>query len=188
MPWDVDRVLEDFGMPMGPFAMSDLAGLDIGWDAKNSKGDTVLRDKLCELGRRGQKTGKGFYNYDEKTRERSVDPQVEALVKEFAKKSGNEQRAISDQEILERCQYAMVNEGAKILEEGIALRASDIDVVWVNGYGWPVYRGGPMFWADSIGLNKIVESLQGYQARLGDSWKPAELLSKLAAQGKSFTR
>ncbi|HEX4354260.1 MAG TPA: 3-hydroxyacyl-CoA dehydrogenase NAD-binding domain-containing protein [Polyangiales bacterium] len=188
MPWDVDRVLEDFGMPMGPFAMSDLAGLDIGWDAKNSKGDTVLRDKLCELGRRGQKTGKGFYNYDEKTRERSVDPQVEALVKEFAKKSGNEQRTISDQEILERCQYAMVNEGAKILEEGIALRASDIDVVWVNGYGWPVYRGGPMFWADSIGLNKIVESLQSYQARLGDSWKPAELLSKLAAQGKSFTR
>jgi 3-hydroxyacyl-CoA dehydrogenase len=188
MPWDVDRVLEDFGMPMGPFAMGDLAGLDIGWDAKNSKGDTVLRDRLCELGRRGQKTGKGFYNYDEKTRERSVDPQVEAIVKEFAKKSGNEQRVISDQEILERCQYAMVNEGAKILEEGIALRASDIDVVWVNGYGWPVYRGGPMFWADSIGLNKVVESLQSYQARLGDSWKPAELLTKLAAQGKSFTR
>jgi 3-hydroxyacyl-CoA dehydrogenase len=188
MPWDVDRVLEDFGMPMGPFAMADLAGLDIGWDAKNSKGETVLRDKLCELGRRGQKTGKGYYNYDPQTRERSVDPAVQALIVEYAKKSGNDPRPISDQEILERCLYSMVNEGAKILEEGIALRASDIDVVWVNGYGWPVYRGGPMFWADNVGLSKIVESLKGFQQRYGDSWKPAELLSQLAAQGKSFTR
>jgi 3-hydroxyacyl-CoA dehydrogenase len=188
MPWDVDRVLEDFGMPMGPFAMADLAGLDIGWDAKNSKGETVLRDKLCELGRRGQKTGKGFYNYDPQTRERSIDPEVQALIVEYAKKSGSDPRPISDQEILERCQYAMVNEGAKILEEGIALRASDIDVVWVNGYGWPVYRGGPMFWADSVGLSKIVESLKGFQQRYGDSWKPSALLSQLATQGKSFTR
>jgi len=188
MPWDVDRVLEDFGMPMGPFAMGDLAGLDIGWDAKNSKGESVLRDKLCELGRRGQKTGAGYYKYEPQTRERSIDPIVEELVVEFAKKAGHERRAVSDQEILERCLYAMVNEGAKILEEGIALRASDIDVVWVNGYGWPVYRGGPMFWADSVGLVKIVESLKGYQRRHGDAWKPSELLIKLAEQGKSFTR
>jgi 3-hydroxyacyl-CoA dehydrogenase len=188
MPWDVDRVLEDFGMPMGPFAMGDLAGLDIGWDEKNSKGDSILRDKLCELGRRGQKTNKGWYNYDPQTRERSVDESVGALVTEFAKKAGREPRKVSDQEILERCLYSMVNEGAKILEEGIALRASDIDVVWVNGYGWPVYRGGPMFWADSVGLGKVLESLQTYQKRYGDAWKPAELLKKLAEQGKTFTR
>jgi 3-hydroxyacyl-CoA dehydrogenase len=188
MPWDVDRVLEDFGMPMGQFAMGDLAGLDIGWDAKTSKPDTVLRDRLVELGRRGQKTGKGWYNYDPQTRERSVDPTVGEIVTEFAKKSGREQRKISDSEILERCLYAMVNEGAKILEEGIALRASDIDVVWVNGYGWPVYRGGPMFWADSIGLGKVLESLTTFQKRYGDAWKPSELLRKLAEQGKSFTR
>jgi 3-hydroxyacyl-CoA dehydrogenase len=188
MPWDVDRVLEGFGMPMGPFAMGDLAGLDIGWDAKNSKGESVLRDKLCELGRRGQKTGAGYYNYDPQTRERSVDPKVQELVSEFAKKSGREQRKVSDQEILERCTYSMVNEGAKILEEGIALRASDIDVVWVNGYGWPVYRGGPMFWADSVGLRKVLETLSTFQQRYGDEWKPAELLRKLAEQGKSFTR
>jgi 3-hydroxyacyl-CoA dehydrogenase len=188
MPWDIDRVLEDFGMPMGPFAMGDLAGLDIGWDAKNSKPDSVLRDKLVEMGRRGQKTGAGYYTYDPQTRERSIDPVVQELVVEFAKKSGAEQRKIDDQEILERCLYAMVNEGAKILEEGIALRASDIDVVWVNGYGWPVYRGGPMFWADSIGLKKVVDGMVGYQKRLGDRWKPAELLSRLAEQGKTFTR
>jgi 3-hydroxyacyl-CoA dehydrogenase len=188
MPWDIDRVLEDFGMPMGPFAMGDLAGLDIGYDPKNAKPDTVLRDKLVELGRRGQKTGAGYYSYDPQTRERKIDPIVGELVTEYAKKAGGEQRKASDQEILERCLYSMVNEGAKILDEGVALRASDIDVVWVNGYGWPVYRGGPMFWADSVGLKKVVESLKGYQAKLGDRWKPADLLIKLAEQGKSFTR
>jgi 3-hydroxyacyl-CoA dehydrogenase len=173
---------------MGSFAMGDLAGLDIGWSAETSRGETVLRDKLCELGRRGQKTGAGYYNYDPQTRARSVDPTVEALVKEFAKKSGKPQRQISDQEILERCLYSMVNEGAKILEEGIAQRASDIDVVWVNGYGWPVYRGGPMFWADSIGLGKVLESISKFEQQLGAAWKPAGLLKKLAEQGKSFTR
>ncbi|MEY4583029.1 MAG: hypothetical protein RL701_7732 [Pseudomonadota bacterium] len=187
-PWDVDRVLEDFGMLMGPFAMGDLAGLDIGWSAETSRGESVLRDKLCELGRRGQKTSAGYYNYDAKTRERSVDPGVRELVIEFAKKSGRVQRQISDQEILERCLYSMVNEGAKILQEGIAQRASDIDVVWVNGYAWPVYRGGPMFWADSIGLPKVLESLRGYEKALGAAWKPAELLQKLAESGKNFTR
>ncbi len=182
MPWQVDRVLEDFGMPMGPFAMIDLAGMDIGWDAKSSRGETVLRDKLCELGRRGQKTSAGFYNYDPQTRERSIDADVEALVRQYAKKAGFTAREVSDQEILERCLYPMVNEGAKILEEGIAQRASDIDVVWVNGYGWPVYRGGPMFWADNVGLQKIVDSLVRYQQ------EPAALLRKLASEGKTFTR
>jgi 3-hydroxyacyl-CoA dehydrogenase len=175
-------------MPMGPFAMGDLAGLDIGWDATKSRGDTVLRDKLCELGRRGQKTGAGYYTYDPQTRERSVDPAVEQLVKQYAQKSGRAQRAIDDQEILERCLFSMVNEGAKILEEGIAQRASDIDVVWVNGYGWPVYRGGPMFWADSLGLSKVLESVRAFEARLGAQWKPAALLARLVADGKSFTR
>jgi 3-hydroxyacyl-CoA dehydrogenase len=188
MPWDVDRVLEEFGMPMGSFAMGDLAGLDIGWSAETSKGDTILRDKLCELGRRGQKTGAGYYKYDPKTRERSIDPIVGELVTEFAKKSGKPQRKISDQEILERCLYSMVNEGAKILEEGIAQRASDIDVVWINGYGWPVYRGGPMFWADSIGLAKVLQSIQAFEKQLGEAWKPSNLLKQLAEQGKTFTR
>jgi 3-hydroxyacyl-CoA dehydrogenase len=188
MPWDIDRVLEDFGMPMGPFAMGDLAGLDIGYDAKNAKPDTVLRDKLVELGRRGQKTGAGYYSYDPQTRERKVDPMVGELVTEYAKKAGGEQRKAGDQEILERCLYSMVNEGAKILEEGVALRASDIDVVWVNGYGWPVYRGGPMFWADTVGLKKVAEALKGYQAKFGDAWKPSALLLKLAEEGKTFTR
>jgi 3-hydroxyacyl-CoA dehydrogenase len=188
MPWDIDRVLEDFGMPMGVFAMGDLAGLDIGYDAKHAKPETNLRDKLVELGRRGQKTGAGYYTYDPQTRERKLDPMVGELVTEYAKKAGGEQRKANDQEILERCLYAMVNEGAKILEEGIATRASDIDVVWVNGYGWPVYRGGPMHWADTVGLKKVVEAMKGYQAKFGDAWKPSELLLKLAEQGKSFTR
>jgi 3-hydroxyacyl-CoA dehydrogenase len=188
MPWDIDRVLEDFGMPMGVFAMGDLAGLDIGYDPKNAKPDTVLRDKMVELGRRGQKTGAGWYDYDPQTRERKINPMIGELVSEYAKKAGGEQRKANDQEILERCLYSMVNEGAKILEEGIALRASDIDVVWVNGYGWPVYRGGPMFWADTVGLKKVAEALKGYQAKFGDAWKPSGLLLKLAEEGKTFTR
>jgi 3-hydroxyacyl-CoA dehydrogenase len=175
-------------MPMGSFAMGDLAGLDIGWSAETSKPDTVLRDKLVELGRRGQKTGAGYYKYDPQTRERSIDPVVAELVTEFAKKSGKPQRKISDQEILERCLYSMVNEGAKILEEGIAQRASDIDVVWINGYGWPVYRGGPMFWADSVGLAKVYESVQAFEKQFGSKWKPSNLLKQLAEQGKTFTR
>jgi len=190
MPWDVDRVLESFGMPMGPFAMSDLAGLDRGWTPERSRGDRALRHKLCELGRLGQKTGAGYYNYDPKTHERSIAPGMAALVAEYAHNSGRPTRArtIEDREILERCQYAVVNEGAKILEEGIALRASDIDVIWVNGYGWPTYHGGPMFWADSVGLQDIVRSLRHYELQLGPSWRPAERLLALAEQGKNFTR
>ena len=138
MPWEVDDALFDFGFPMGPFAMSDLAGLDIGWDEDLSTGDT-LRDKLCEAGRLGQKTGKGFYIYDEK-RNKSPDTEVEKLIIEFSEKHQIKRREISKEEILERCLYPMINEGFKILEEGMAIRASDIDIVWINGYGWPVYE------------------------------------------------
>ena len=186
MPWDVDRVLFDFGLPMGPFAMADLAGLDIGWDPARSRSET-LRDRLCEMGRRGQKTGKGFYDYDPETRGRTPNAEVEKLVIEYSEKMGIARREISDDEILKRCQYPMVNEGARILEEGIAIRASDIDVVWCNGYGWPKYRGGPMYWADSIGLDSIVATMQEFRAEHGDQWKPAALLEQLAAEGKSFT-
>ena len=137
MPWDVDDVLFEFGFPMGPFAMSDLAGLDIGWDKDLSKGDT-LRDRLCEAGRLGQKTGKGFYIYDE-DRNKSPDQEVEELIKEFSDNHQIKRRPIEKEEILERCLYPMINEGFKILEEGMAIRASDIDIVWINGYGWPIY-------------------------------------------------
>ncbi len=186
MPWDVDRVIYDFGMPMGPFAMSDLAGLDIGWDAKTSKGET-LRDRLCEMDRRGQKTGAGYYNYDPETRAKSSEPIVEELILEFSKKKGITRREFSDEEILQRAIYPMINEGAKILEEGMSSRPSDIDVVWVNGYGWPMYRGGPMHFADSIGLPKVLATLKEFQQQDGgDFWQPAPLIEKLVAEGKGF--
>ena len=179
MPWDVDRVIYDFGFPMGPFQMADLAGLDIGWSKETSTGET-LRDKLCELDRRGQKTSAGFYDYDAK-RERTPSPIVEKLVLEQSAAKGVTRRAISDQEILERCVYPMINEGAKILEEGKAYRASDIDIVWLNGYGFPAYRGGPMFYADTVGLDTVISKLreQGHT--------PAALLEKLAGEGRGFT-
>ncbi len=184
MPWDIDRVLYDFGFPMGPFAMSDLAGLDIGWVKESSKGATI-RDVLCEADRRGQKTGAGYYDYDE-NRNAKPSPVTEKIIHDFVTKSGANPRQIGDDEILERTLYAMVNEGAKILEEKKAIRASDVDVVWQNGYGWPVYRGGPMFWADQVGLPKILEKLKEFQATMGDQWKPSALLEKLAAEGKGF--
>jgi 3-hydroxyacyl-CoA dehydrogenase len=185
-PWDVDRVLVDFGLPMGPFAMSDLAGLDIGWSAATSKRSTI-RELLCEEGRRGQKTGAGFYDYDE-ARNAKPAAHVEAIIREFAKSKSVEQRKIGDAEILERCIYPMINEGAKILEEGKAQRASDIDIVWINGYGWPVYRGGPMFYADTIGLKTVLAKLKEFHAKFGDDFKPAALLEKLAAEGGTFTK
>ena len=158
-PSDVDRVLTDFGFPMGPFQMADLAGLDIGWSADTSKGETV-RDRLCEAGLRGQKNGKGFYDYDA-DRNRTPSPVAEKIIDDYAAEKGINRRNISDEEILERCLYPMVNEGAKILDEGMAQRASDIDIVWINGYGWPVYRGGPMFWAEhDAGREKIAAALE----------------------------
>jgi 3-hydroxyacyl-CoA dehydrogenase len=184
MPWDVDRVLYDFGFPMGPFAMSDLAGLDIGWDKEKSSGSTI-REVLCEMDRRGQKTGAGYYDYDE-NRNAKPSPVTEKIIKDFAAKAGTNPRDVGDDEILERTIFTMINEGAKILEEGKAIRASDIDTVWVNGYGWPVYRGGPMHYGDSVGLDKVVERLKHYQDKHGDFFKPAALLEKLASEGKTF--
>ena len=185
MPWDIDRVLYDFGFPMGPFAMSDLAGLDIGWVKETSNGETI-RDVLCELDRRGQKTGAGYYDYDA-DRVAHPSPVTEKIIQDFVARSGVNPRPISDEEILERCLYPMVNEGAKILEEGMAIRASDIDVIWQNGYGWPVYRGGPMFWGDQVGLDKILARMKGFQGAMGDVYQPAALLETMAAEGKRFT-
>ena len=184
MPWDVDRVLYDFGLPMGPFAMSDLAGLDIGWSRETSKSSTP-RELLCELDRRGQKTGAGFYDYDEK-RNASPSPVTEKIILDLAAAKGVNRRQISDEEILQRCIYPMINEGAKILEEGIAIRASDIDTVWVNGYGWPVYTGGPMFYADTIGLGTVLDVMKRFEGLHGADFKPSALLEKLVAEGKGF--
>ncbi|AWN53210.1 3-hydroxyacyl-CoA dehydrogenase NAD-binding domain-containing protein [Methylobacterium sp. 17Sr1-1] len=183
-PWDVDRVIYEFGLPMGPFTMSDLAGLDIGWSRETNKSETV-RDLLCEQDRRGQKTGAGFYDYDAK-RKATPSRVTEEIIAKVAERQGVKRRDAGDQEILERTLYPMVNEGAKILEEGKAIRASDIDIVWINGYGWPVYRGGPMFWADTIGLPKVLERLRVYEAEYGEAFKPSALLERLAAEGKSF--
>jgi 3-hydroxyacyl-CoA dehydrogenase len=184
LPWDIDRVLYDFGFPMGPFAMSDLAGLDIGWVKERSNGETI-RDVLCEMDRRGQKTGAGWYDYDE-NRNAKPSPVTEKILHDFIVKSGANPRKISDEEILERCVYPMVNEGAKILDEGKAIRPSDIDVVWENGYGWPVYRGGPMWFGDQVGLPKVLAKMKEFQAQMGDQFKPAALLEKLVSEGKKF--
>ena len=185
MPWDVDRVLYDFGFPMGPFAMSDLAGLDIGWVKERSKGESI-RDVLCEMDRRGQKTGAGYYDYDE-NRNANPSPVTEKIINDFIVKTGSNPRTVSDEEILERCIYPMINEGVKILEEGKAIRSSDIDVVWQNGYGWPVYRGGPMWYGDQIGPAKVLEKMKEFQAKMGDDFKPSALLEKLVAEGKKFS-
>jgi 3-hydroxyacyl-CoA dehydrogenase len=184
MPWEVDRVLTDFGFPMGPFAMADLAGLDLGWSAETSRGGTV-QEILCERGRRGQKTGAGYYDYDA-SRHAQPSPETERIVLELRARKGLTARPIGADEIRERCLYPMVNEGAKILEEGIALRAFDIDVVWLNGYGWPRHRGGPMYYAGEIGLATLAERLRGFEARLGPEFRPAPLLERLAGEGRRF--
>ena len=184
MPWDVDRVLYAFGLPMGPFAMSDLAGLDIGWSRETSKGETP-REILCEMDRRGQKTGAGFYDYDE-NRVAKASPVTEKIILDLAAKKGINRREISDEEILQRCIYPMINEGAKILEEGKAIRASDIDIVWINGYGWPVYRGGPMFYGDTVGLAEVLRVMKEFEGRHGADFTPSALLERLVAEGKGF--
>ena len=185
-PEQIDRVHVEFGMPMGPFQMADLAGVDIGWHRDPARIENV-RDALCAIDRWGQKKGAGFYDYDDK-RKPSPSPVVQRIIEDFAKKQGVERRQISDQEIIERTLYTMVNEGAKILEEGMAQRASDIDVVWVYGYGWPVYRGGPMFWADTEGLANIVDGLKRQEGRMGDDFSFSQLLLDKAEKGEKFTR
>ncbi|MEE2667618.1 MAG: 3-hydroxyacyl-CoA dehydrogenase NAD-binding domain-containing protein [Pseudomonadota bacterium] len=180
LPWDIDDALFEFGFPMGPFAMSDLAGLDIGWDKETSRGET-LRDRLCDSGRLGQKSGKGFYVYDEK-RNKSPDPEVEALIREFAESKQVLRREISKEEILERSLYPMINEGFKILEEGMAIRASDIDIVWINGYGWPIYEGGPMFYGNLVGFDKILSWLQKMEGEHGSDFAPSSYLEKVVKE------
>ena len=180
LPWDIDNALFDFGFPMGPFAMSDLAGLDIGWNKETSRGETI-RERLCENQRFGQKSGKGFYIYDE-NRNKSPDPEVEELIKTFAEKKQIKTRSIEKKEILERCLYPMINEGFKILDEGMAIRASDIDIIWINGYGWPVYEGGPMFFGNSIGFGKILDWLKKMEEEYGDDFKPSPYLEKVVKE------
>ncbi|MDA8893226.1 3-hydroxyacyl-CoA dehydrogenase NAD-binding domain-containing protein [Hyphomicrobiales bacterium] len=180
LPWDIDNALFDFGFPMGPFAMSDLAGLDIGWNKETSRGETI-REKLCEGGRFGQKSGKGFYTYDE-NRNKSPDPEVEDLIKTFAQEKQIKTRLIEKEEILQRCIYPMINEGFKILEEGMAIRASDIDIVWINGYGWPVYEGGPMFYGNQIGFGKILDWLKKMEEEHGDDFTPSPYLEKVVKE------
>ena len=198
LPQQIDKVVYDYGFPMGPFAMSDLAGNDVGWRIRQGKKEKEKRnvrytgyvaDAICELGRFGQKTGAGYFKYNLPDRTPIPDPEVEKIIEETSKKLGITRRAISDQEILERALYPMVNEGAKILEEGMAQRALDIDVIWVNGYGWPVYRGGPMWWADNVvGLKTIHDALVKYRDLSGDPfWEPAPLLKKLVQEGKKFS-
>ncbi|MCC6295273.1 MAG: enoyl-CoA hydratase/isomerase family protein [Pseudomonadales bacterium] len=193
-PEQIDKVLYDFGFPMGPFAMADMAGLDVGYKVREErrkagkveKRDSRWIDQIVEMGRHGQKTGAGIDRYQD-GRTPLPDPEIQELIARCAREAGVTQRAIGDQEILERCLYPMVNEGAKILEEGIAARALDIDIIWINGYGFPAYRGGPMFWADQIGLKNIVAAYRRYAEQFGAHyWTPAPLLEKLASEGKGF--
>ena len=193
-PEQIDKVLYDFGFPMGPFAMADMAGLDVGYKVRQERRkagkieprESLWIDRIVEMGRHGQKTNAGIYRYAD-GRTPLPDPEIERLIAQCARDAGIAQRQISDQEILERCLYPMINEGAKILEEGIAARALDIDIIWINGYGFPAYRGGPMFWADEIGLKTVCEAYRKYAGQFGDTyWKPAPLLEKLAREGKGF--
>jgi 3-hydroxyacyl-CoA dehydrogenase len=195
-PQQVDRALEKWGMAMGPFRMGDLAGNDIGWAIRKrryvEKPDTKYSktaDKLCEMGRYGQKTGAGWYRYEPGKRDAIPDPVVEQMIADHRKALGITPRKISDEEIVERCIYALVNEGARILEEGIAQRASDIDMVYLTGYGFPLHRGGPMLYADSVGLYNVARAMKRFGAMPGGDakfWEPAPLLAKLAAEGKTF--
>lgn len=192
-PQQVDKVLTDLGYPMGQFAMSDLAGIDVGYrirEERRNGGEQVApswMDKLAEQNRLGQKTMAGVYKYEEGSRQPVPDPKVERIIEDFRKEQGIRSREITDQEILERCMYVMVNEAAKILEEGIADRALDIDVVWIYGYGFPAYRGGPMFWADQVGLESILAAVEKYHGHVGgEQWKPAALLKQLVADKRKF--
>ncbi|HET6181315.1 MAG TPA: 3-hydroxyacyl-CoA dehydrogenase NAD-binding domain-containing protein [Candidatus Sulfotelmatobacter sp.] len=189
----VDRALYDFGMAMGPMATGDLAGLDVGWRIrkeyrhleKPGVRQPFAEDRLCELGRFGQKTGAGWYKYDE-NRRAVPDPEVDELVRNWAREAGIAQRKISSEEIVDRCIYALVNEGARILDEGIARRAVDIDIIYLNGYGFPAYRGGPMWYADTVGLGKVYRRISDFHHQHGELWEPAPVLKRLAEEGETF--
>ncbi len=194
-PAQIDKALEKFGMAMGPFRMGDLAGNDIGWAIRKRRTAegvkmiySTLADEICELGRFGQKTGKGWYLYQPGNRNALPDPEVDKMIEDYRKKKGITPRKVSDKEIIETCIFALVNEGARILEEGIAARASDIDMVYLMGYGFPAHRGGPMLYADEVGLYSVVRRMSEMAKISGDPfWQPAPLLVKLAAAGKSLT-
>jgi 3-hydroxyacyl-CoA dehydrogenase len=184
MPWDVDRVLYDFGFPMGHFQMRDLVGLDVGWNREATSSANV-REILNEMGRHGQKTRGGYYDYDG-NRKQTPSSVAAKVIEDFAAKQGIVRRQVGDEEILDRILFAMVNEGAKILDEGIAARSSDIDIIWVTGYGWPKYRGGPMFWADLMGLPRVLERLKELEAAHGPEFSPSPLIERLVAGRKGF--
>ena len=194
-PQQVDKALTDFGFAMGPFAVSDLAGLDIGWRNRKARAhlrkpgvrDSNLLDKVCEMGRLGQKTGAGWYRYEKGSRKPIPDPVIEELIVEHSRQAGIERHDITDEEILQRCLYSMINEGARILSEKIADRPEDIDTIWLHGYGFPASRGGPMRYADEVGLRRVLATIVIFQEKFGPAfWIPAPLLSELAAQGRGF--
>jgi 3-hydroxyacyl-CoA dehydrogenase len=194
LPHEVDRAVVAFGLSMGPYAMADLAGLDIGWAVRKHQEATrpkhlrysTIPDRICELGRFGQKTGAGFYRYEKGSRAPIPDPEIADLIQGVSRELGIERRPFTKEEIVERCIYALINEGAKILDEGIALRASDVDLVWIHGYGFPRYRGGPMFYADTVGVKKVCDAVASFYQEQGEWMKPAPLLERLAREGGSF--
>ena len=193
LPQDVDRVMTDFGFRMGPFAVADLAGGDIGYAIrKRREADDAdarplpIADKLVEMNRLGQKTGAGWYRYEEGSRTPIPDPAVEALIRDVASQSNIKQRKFSDEEILRRLLLAAVNEGCRILGEGIAYRASDIDIMWLYGFGFPRYQGGPMYWADQVGVAEVLTQIKEWESKLGPRWAPAPYLKELVADRKTL--
>jgi 3-hydroxyacyl-CoA dehydrogenase len=200
LPAQVDAALQEFGLAMGPFRMADLAGLDIGWAGRKRRAAehpdrdfSNVADVLCEQGRFGQKTGAGFYRYEPGGRNAIPDPKVTAIIEAYREKKGIKPRKVSNEEIVERCIYALINEGARIVAEGIAQRSSDIDLVYLYGYGFPAWRGGPMFYADQVGLSEVARVLKQIAAQPAQPgsdasfWTPAPLLAQLAQQGKTFS-
>jgi 3-hydroxyacyl-CoA dehydrogenase len=189
LPADVDAALRSFGFPMGPLAVNDMSGLDIGWSIRKRRGTPfAIADALCERGWFGQKVGKGYYLYEAGSREPKPNPEVEALIVEISAQNGIERRPMAQDEMIQRMLFPLINEAARILDEGISYRASDIDLVWINGYGWPRWTGGPMFYADEVGLKTVVERLEAFAADTPNdpSLKPAPLLRELAETGSSF--
>jgi 3-hydroxyacyl-CoA dehydrogenase len=188
LPQEIDAAVTGFGFPMGPCAMMDLAGLDVGWRIRKGRGEQALiEDALCEAGHYGQKTGKGYFRYEPGSRTPLPDPDVEKTILEASSRLGINRRPIGEEEIVERMILPMINEGARILDEGIASRPGDIDVIWVYGYGWPVWRGGPMYYADRLGLEHVRDRLAFYADRSRDeSLRPAPLLARRAAEGRGF--
>lgn len=195
LPQQVDKAIFDFGLPMGPFAMGDMAGLDVGWLVRKGRAATrpsneeyggTIPDRICELGRFGQKTAGGYYDYKEGDRTPIPNPEVQEIIEQVSKEKNITRHDFAEDEIVKRCLYPLINIGAQILDEGMAMRPSDIDIIYINGYGFPAYRGGPMHWADSIGLENVLADLKRFHAEFGERWRPAPLLEKLVAEGKSF--